>query len=223
MPASIVQIDSAVRPDGRRINVREALKACAVDVGFAALGVHTGEKCLVGLGEVEQTIVQDRGRDVRCAAALGPEDFIGTGDISLGIQRDGHQGVAFVAGHAVNGVAFDDRARDSVAGEAGTFPDHLAGVQIVAANFAGSSGDDLCFAAVRNDGWCGPCVFFVAFSLPECLAVFGVENLDGGLSGVVADNDEFALVDHRRAAFAEAGAHFDFSEAALPKFVSIEI
>jgi hypothetical protein len=39
------------------------------------------------LGEVEQTIVQDRGRDVRCAAALGPEDFIGTGDIALGIQR----------------------------------------------------------------------------------------------------------------------------------------
>ena len=165
--AAIVQIDSAVRPDGRRINVREAFEACAVDVGFATLGVHAGEKRLVGLGEVEQTIVQDRGRDVRCAAALGPEDFIGTGDIALGIQRDGHQGVAFVASHAVNGVVFDDRARNGVAGEAGAFPDHLAGVQVVAANFVGSGGDDLCFAAVRNDGRRGPCVFFVAFSLPE--------------------------------------------------------
>ncbi len=51
--AAIVQIDSAVRPDGRCINVGEALEACAVDVGFAALGVHAGEKGLVGLGEVE--------------------------------------------------------------------------------------------------------------------------------------------------------------------------
>ena len=165
--AAIVQIDSAVRPDGRRINIREALEACTVDVGFATLGVYTGEKRLVGLGEVEQTIVQDWGRDVRCTAAFGPEDFIGTSDISLGIQRDGHQGVAFVSSHAVNGIAFGDRARNGVAGEAGAFPDHLAGVQFVAANFAGSGGDDLCFAAVRNNGWGGPCVFFVAFSLPE--------------------------------------------------------
>ena len=175
------------------------------------------------MGEVEQTIVQDRGRDVWCAAALGPENFIGTGDVTLGIQRDSHQGVTFVAGHAINGVAFDDRARNGVAGESGAFPDHLASVQIVAANFAGSRGDDLCFAAVGNNSWGCPCVFFVAFNFPERLAVFGTENLNGGLSGVIADDDNFTVVNHRRAAFAEAGSHFDLSEFALPDFVSIQI
>ena len=123
------------------------------------------------MGEVEQTIVQDRGRDARCAAALGPNYFISTGDVTLGIQRDSHQRVAFVAGHAINAVSSDDLARNGVAGEAGAFSNHLTSVQIVATNFTGSSGDDLGFAALGNNCWGSPSVFFAAINVPERLAV----------------------------------------------------
>ena len=192
-------------------------------MGFAGLGVGDGKEGLVGLVVKKKAIIEHGRGDVGRAAVFAPEDFVGAGDVAPGGEGEGEEGVAFVTAHAKDHAVFHHGTGDGVAGEAGALPDEVAVGEVVAAHFAGGGGDDLRFAAVSHDDRRGPGVAFSAVLFPNGFASLGVEHFDGRLPLMISHDDEFAVVNHGRAAFAEVRAHFHLAEFAIPKFFAVEI
>ena len=127
-----------------------------------------------------------------------------------------------VPGHAKNRVAVHDGTGSAVVRQPGRPPDYVARFQVITAHRIAGGSDDLRRSLSFDDGRCGPGIALVAILLPDRLPTGGFQALDGGLAGVIANENEFSLVHYRRTSLTKTGADFRFSQVALPELLSIE-
>ena len=114
-------------------------------------------------------------------------------------------------------------AGDHVAGQPAAFPEHLAGGQVVAADFAGGGHHGLGFAVALDDQRGGPGSALLARLLPERLAGVLVQRDDAGAVLVVAVDDEGVPVKRGRAAFAEAHRHAHLAQVLVPERLAVQV